>query len=229
MFARRLGALPAVELHNETSAKAFVRFQLLPDETLRRLVMDSGHAVVVFKALCDSQRAGELLDGLATPSPGRAIWLYRSCDDRARSSLAKFGPDDLTVLREIAEGHAGDRWHARGLSEESLAFIRSLDWAHVSPETASAAFWYVRNRLFFEQGLDQRDDVLAVSYDRLLSDPETVMRRVCTFLQLEYASQLVADIAPRGDPRAPLDIDQGVRTRCDELALELDVVAEKAL
>ena len=92
MFARRLGALPAVELHNETSSRAFHRFQLLPDETLRRLVTESGHAVVVFKALCDSQRARELLDGLATPSAGRAIWLYRSCDDRARSSLAKFGP-----------------------------------------------------------------------------------------------------------------------------------------
>ena len=37
----------------------------------------SWHEYVLFKPLCDSHRTVELLEGLGTPTPGKAIWAYR--------------------------------------------------------------------------------------------------------------------------------------------------------
>jgi hypothetical protein len=229
VLARRLGTLPSVELHNETSRRAFHRFQLLPDPALRALVEASGHKAVLFKALCDSHRAVELLDGLGTPSPGRAIWVYRDYENRARSAIAKFGPDDLEVLREIAAGRAQHRWQARGLSAQCLEFIRSFDWDRMNPASACCVFWYVRNMLFFEQQLDRRQDVFPLSYDGLLAQPPTVMRALCEYLELAYSEPLVEGLRQRGSGSPPLDIDPEVRERCDELGRRLDDAARRRL
>src|SRR3954451_5954822 len=155
MVVRGLEVAPQFEVHNENSGRAFRRFRLLPDPEIRALVERSGHRYVLFKPLADSHRTGALLDGLGTPSPGRAIWIYRSVDGRVRSALAKFGPNNLEVLREIAAGGGQDLWQRQGLTPELLDVVRGFDYERLSPESAAALFWYLRNELFFEQGLDR--------------------------------------------------------------------------
>src|SRR5215211_3632558 len=150
MVVRGLERAPEFEVFNENHQRAFDRFRLRPDPVIRRLVDQSYHPYVLLKPLCDSHRTVELLDDLGVRLPARALWVYRSVDGRARSAVAKFGDANLRVLREVAAGGGRDRWEAQRLSPESLALIASFDWTTMSPLSAAALFWYVRNRLYFE-------------------------------------------------------------------------------
>jgi len=221
MIVRGLERAPQFEVYNENHRAAFWRFRLRPDPVIRRLVDDSRHPYVLFKPLCDAHRTPELLEGLGTRRPGRALWVYRSVDGRTRSAVAKFGDVNLRALRKITAGDR-DAWQAQRLSPESLDLIASFDWTRMSATSAAALFWYVRNRLYFELGLDRRSDVLLVSYDAMLRDPAAEARRICAFLEFPYHPRLIAHVAPRAPATpGPLDIDPRVRARCEELAARL--------
>src|SRR5204863_5539031 len=97
---------------------------------------------------------------------------YRSVDARVRSAVAKFGDVNRRVLGDIAGGRGLDRWQAQGITDATMGRLQSIDWSSATAETGAAAFWYVRNALFFEQGLDQRGDVALCSYDAFVNDPE---------------------------------------------------------
>jgi hypothetical protein len=227
MVVRGLEESPEVEVHNENDGAAFERFQLRPDAVVRQIILESRHGYVLFKPLCDSHRVDELL-ALDTPTPGRAIWAYRGVDGRVRSALAKFGDTNLRVLTEIAAGRADDMWQARRLSAETLDLIRSFAWGSMTPASAAALFWYVRNNLFFELGLHTRDDVLLCSYDDLVADPEPGTRALADFLGMDWHRGLAAHIERRDARRtaAPLDLDPRVRRLCDDLETRLrEVVA----
>src|SRR5256714_3964087 len=226
MIVRGLEAAPEFEVHNENDGRVFERFLLRPLPVVRDVVAQSRHAYVLFKPLCDSHRTAQLLDGLGTGSPGRAIWAYRSMDGRVGSALAKFGDVNLRVLRGIAAGEGATWWQARGLADATLGFLRSFDYDAMSPATAAALFWYLRNRLFFDLGLDRRRDVTLVSYDAVLSDPEARMRRLCAFLGFGWRPELIAHIERRSGPSKGrrLDIDPRVRRPADELQHRLDGV-----
>jgi hypothetical protein len=126
-------------------------------------------------------------------------------------------------LRTIAEGDGADLWEAGGLSAESLELIRSFDYAEMSRESAAALLWYVRNALYFELGLDFRGDVLLMSYERVVAEPEHHMRTLCEFLSLPFDARMAAIIGPRPPAReAVLDIDGRIWAQCVELERRLD-------
>jgi hypothetical protein len=228
MLVRGLERAPEFEVYNENNKAAFSRFRLRPDPVVRRLIDQSRHPYVLLKPLCDAHRTAELLDGLEAHQPGRALWAYRSVDGRTRSALAKFGDANLSALREIAAGRGGHRWEAQMLSPDSLDLLASFDWSTMDAASAAALFWVLRNRLYFELGLDRRPDVLLVSYDAALRDPEAELRRICEFLGFPYRAQLVAHIEPRPPATAgPLGIDPRVRASCDALAARLDAAHQR--
>jgi hypothetical protein len=51
----------------------------------------------------------------------------------------------------------------------------------MSPYDAAALFWWARNRLFFDLGLDQRLDVFLCEYEALVAEPRQVMRSIYDF------------------------------------------------
>jgi hypothetical protein len=228
MLARGLDTAPEFEVRNENDREAFHLFQLRSDEVVRRIVLASRHRYVLFKPLCDSHRVDHLLDDVTTPSPGRAIWAYRDVDGRVRSAVSKFGRNNLLVLGDIAKGLGDEMWQAQRLSPETLAVISSFDYDAMSPESAAALVWWMRNGLYFELGLDLRGDVLLASYQDLLHDPHGAMGAICSFLDLPYRPRLVSHLrAPSpGGPRR-LDIDPRVRILCDQLATRLDDVQRR--
>jgi hypothetical protein len=228
MLVRGLEESPQVEVRNENDEAAFHEFLLRPPATIRELVARSGHRVVLLKPLCDAHRTNELLDQMGTPTPGRAIWAFRDVDGRVRSAIAKFGDTNLRVLREIAGGREAGLWQAGGLSRSSRELIAGFDYTSMTPESAAALFWYVRNSLYFDLGLDRRDDVLLVSYDRMVEAPEREMRSICAFLDFPYDRRLIAHIELRDRPgRDPLPIDPLVRAHCDELTGRLNAALDR--
>ncbi|MBV8982730.1 MAG: hypothetical protein JO086_17665 [Acidimicrobiia bacterium] len=225
MVVRGLEESPEVEVHNENDGRAFERFRLRSDPVVRKIVVESGHRYVLFKPLCDSHRVDELL-ALDTPTPGRAIWAYRGVDGRVRSALAKFGDTNLRVLTEIAAGRGAGLWQSQRLSPDSLELLRSFDWASMDAASAAALFWYLRNQLFFDLGLDRRTDVLLSSYDAVVADPEAGTKAMASFLDLAWHPGLAAHIERR-TPKdvAPLELEPRVRGLCDELGARLDAAA----
>ncbi|MEU8257569.1 hypothetical protein AB0C06_25235 [Micromonospora inaquosa] len=231
MLVRGLDAAGEVEVRNENDSALFHRFQLRPDPVLTAVIQRSRHAYVLVKPLCESHRVDELL-ALPGLTPGRALWVYRDVDDRARSEVAKFGDANLRALRAIADGSIGRRWQGQRLDADAVELIRAHDPQRLDPHSGAALFWYVRNSLVFQLGLDQRSDVLLCRYDSLVADPAAQLRRLCAFLDFPYDPRLHAHIGPReshgavGHRRLP--IDPRVRARCDELTDRLDRAAADA-
>jgi hypothetical protein len=227
MLVRGLERSPEFEVRNENDDDAFQRFLLRPDPVIRTLVEESGHRYVLFKPLCDSHRIGAILDGLGTPSPGRAIWAYRDVRGRVRSAVQKFGPANLDALRRIAGGEGDRMWQAGGLSPERLELIRSFDYGEMTPESAAALFWFLRNSLYFDEGLDTRSDVALASYGATVAGPEQAMRALCDVLDFPYQPALIAHIDARSSrPAAPLELDPRVAELCDGLEARLDAAYE---
>lgn len=218
MVVRGVEADPSVTVYNENSRKAFERFQLKDADVVRGLVTRDRHRLVLFKALCDSHRTGDLLDEVARYTPARAVWVYRGVDDRVRSAVSKFGDVNRRIMAEIAAGRGGDRWQAQRLSQESLDLLREVRPETLSAESGAALFWLARNRLYFEQGLHERDDVHLVGYDQVVADPEGLGRALSAFLELPYSSATVEHVDTRSvRARPPLDLDPRVRAACDRL------------
>jgi Sulfotransferase domain len=227
MVVRGLERAPEFEVYNENHAAAFDRFQLRPIDHVRGLVQASRHPYVLLKPLCDSHRTPELLEALQTRSAPQALWAYRSAEGRARSAVAKFGDQNLRVLRDLARGRGRERWQAQRLSRDSLQLIERLDWSSVDAVSAAALFWYVRNRLYFELGLDRRPDVLLVSYDAMVADPAAEMGRICGFLEFPYHPRLVAGITARPPALTPaVDLQPEIAARCAELAAMLEAARQ---
>ncbi|MGW3890245.1 hypothetical protein ACWD69_16270 [Micromonospora chokoriensis] len=232
MLVRGLDAAPEVEVRNENDSTLFHRFQLRPDAVLTATIQRSRHAYVLVKPLCESHRVDELL-ALPGSTPGRALWVYRDVDDRARSEVAKFGDANLRALRAIADGSIGRRWQGQRLDADAVELIRAHDPQRLDPHSGAALFWYVRNSLVFQLGLDQRADVLLCRYDTVVAEPAAQLRRLCAFLDFPYRAGLHAHIAPRqfhdaGAGHQPLPIDRRVRALCDELTDRLDRCAADA-
>jgi hypothetical protein len=225
MVVRGLERSPEFEVHNENDRAAFVRFRLRPLPEIRRIVEASPHAFVLFKPLCDSHRVVELLEDLGTPSPGKAIWVYRSYEGRVRSSVAKFGDANLRALRRIAADGGSWMWQAGGLSPERLELVRRFDLGAMDPASASALFWFLRNSLYFDLGLDEREDVILVSYDATVADPERAMGDLASFLGIPYTPALAAHIELRATAGGRVELDPRVRSLCEDLLARLDARA----
>lgn len=228
MLLEGFNECPEIQIYNEKkNSVAFQGFKLRSDDVIQNLIRSSNHRCVIFKSLCDAHRVIHLLERLETPSRGRAIWIYRHVEGRVRSTLARWPGNNLRVLGEIARGEADGHWEAGGLSTESLDLIRSFDYETLTPESAAALLWYVRNALFFELGLDRRDDVRLTSYERFLADPGESMRALCEFIGASYDERMTAYVAPRPPATAaPLDIDPEIRARCSRLQAQLEAALE---
>jgi hypothetical protein len=227
MIVRGLQTSPEFEVYNENNRRAFQNYRLRADEKIAGLIESSRHLFVLFKPLIDSHRIDHLLDDLPLSTPPRALWIYRNMEGRVRSSVAKFGDTNLLALRQISAGKGLNRWEAQRLSPQSIDLIRSFSYQNMTPESGSALFWYVRNSLFFELGLNKRPDVLLISYDSFVSDSETAMRTVCEHIGFDWSPRLIAHVTPRErGPASPLNIDPEIRKLCDELHTRLAIVED---
>jgi hypothetical protein len=220
---------PEAEIHNESMAsRAFADWALRSDDIVRSLVQSSRHRCIVFKPLVDSHRVVHLMEHLGAPSPGRSIWIYRDYADQGRSVRAKWSETTGQVGRRIAAGYRGRE--TGGLSEELLALATRFDSAAMTPASGAALFWYLRNALFFDLGLDRRPDVALVAYNRFVAEPERFMTRLCEFVEIPFRREMVSGVARRPPPtREALDVDPELRSLCDDLRQRLDDELDRRL
>ncbi|MDN5851259.1 MAG: hypothetical protein L0K86_00170 [Actinomycetia bacterium] len=215
MIAHGLDQAPEVAVYNEGDRRAFAEFQLRDLAVVDTLIYRSRRPFVLFKPLCDSDRTAELLDRDRSGPAARAIWAFRDVEGRVRSHVLKFGTSNLDAFRNFVRDAGNVSWQLRGVSAEHRDLVHSLDVERMSPESASALFWFIRNSAFFEGGLHRRPDVMLADYGAFLADPSTAMSRLCAFIGFPYRADLVSHVAPqRRTPRAPVMIDDRIRELC---------------
>jgi len=199
MLLDRLRELPEIQCYGETSI-AFEQAYLKGHDYICELIDECKYPYIAFKPLTSSHEVASLLD--LRPS-ARGIWVFRRAEDRANSAVAQFSDDNLVALRRIRSGEVVDTWHAKGLSPESRERIASFGRDGFDAYNAAGLIWLIRNRLYFEQGLDHRSDMLLVAYEDLVSEPDRILRGLCEFLGTEYVGRMAAGIHARSVGKAP--------------------------
>lgn len=224
MVTHGLAYSPEFEIYNEGNRRAFSNYRLKSLDHVSVLIQRSRHPFVLFKPLNDTHRVLELLDDLSSSVRPKVLWVYREVTGRTKSAVAKFGDSNLRVLRRFAEDDGYVHWQlggSEGLSDASRRIIQRYDVASLTPADGSALFWLIRNRLFFELGLDKRSDVMLVSYDRFISDPELTMNGVCRFLGLSFDAKYIDHVGVRRTQSDGPKINDELLKECRDLEARL--------
>jgi len=208
-------------VYNEHNPKAFERSRIKPTAERLRLIRQARCRWVVFKPICDSQN----IDRLLADHPGaKAIWIFRRYQDVTNSALRKWGKRQLILIRQAATGDDVNNWFVDRMSEERRHLIRELYHEEMSWHTAGALKWYMRNALYFDNGLDQRpEEVKLVRYEDFVQEPHEQCEAILGFLGLSFNPVYVADVVDTSIRKEEFPpIDPRVERLCEEMTSKLN-------
>ncbi|NOR79408.1 MAG: hypothetical protein GQ529_01030 [Methyloprofundus sp.] len=81
--------------------------------------------------------------------------------------------------------------------------------------------------LFFDQKFENNEQVLLISYEALVKQPEIQVKKICHFMGIEYHSQMIKGIFSSSiNRRKQPDIDPKIRELCDSLQLKFKNLLE---
>ncbi|HSL47029.1 MAG TPA: sulfotransferase domain-containing protein [Anaerolineales bacterium] len=160
------------------------KLRLKPLPLVKELIEQERFPLIVLKPLVETQNAPQLLEYFPD---SRAIWMYRHYKDVADSNLRKFGRDNgIRDIRYIAENRRDD-WRVENVPERIRKIVLTYFSETMNPYDAAALFWYVRNSLFFELGLDSHPRVMICQYDELINHPKRTLQKMYAFANRPYA------------------------------------------
>ncbi|RMH01020.1 MAG: hypothetical protein D6706_02585 [Chloroflexi bacterium] len=226
IFERDLNTRIYRESSNLSSQDRPLRLRLDPLPEVRAKIERHNAPLVVLKPLVESQNAHQLLAALPD---ARALWMYRHYRAVAVSNLKAFGErNGINDLRPIVQNEPGN-WRAEGVSAETRATIARFFAEDMPPLDAAALFWWARNRLFFELGLDMEPRVRLCRYEALGQQPAMVMREIYAFVNRPYpGDHIVRDVHPRAIQRGNTAVlSPEVEALCADLLVRLDRVYEQ--
>ncbi len=221
MVCRALGDSPHGWDYWEGSSVAFDGFYLRPDRFIERLIRLAPAPIVSFGCILDSQRCDRLL---ARFDGARAIWVYRRCEDAASSSVRRWGAHQKDLARAVASGDLaplGPR--AEGVSADSRRLFGELFREDLTNEDGGCLYWYLRNSIYFELGLDRDPRVLLLQYEDAVLNSEAAFRRVLDFLGFPYHPEVIGQIFATSVGRHPWPgADSRIAELCGALQARLD-------
>lgn len=193
------------ECYLESDEEAFNHYVLRERSNTRHLIEKSKARVVAFKSICDSQNIGALLKEMPN---AYAIWTFRRYEDVINSSLRNFSGHNKHLYYMLHEPQKAG-WRVENVTEEELELVRYYYEKGVDDASARALIWYLRNILFFQQGLDSNKNVIMTRYEDIATSPEKEFEKVFRFLglpnnrkaaRIAFASSLHKNDPPRIDP-----------------------------
>ena len=95
-------------------------------------------------------------------------------------------------LKSVVTGTPAS-WRNERVSEETMSILKNHFREDMSRADAAALGWYTRNVLYFEQGLEQRDDVLLCRYEDLIRSPEFTTKRIYAHCNFELPKRSITD------------------------------------
>lgn len=202
------------DAYHERDPRAFDNYKMRELPVIQALEQASPMPLFVIKALFELQ---ELPDLMRHFSPAKTIWIVRDHNDTVNSTLKSFRRNLVPRINRALQPDT-EEWLGAGMSGETRERLSPLVTPEMREEDAAAIQWYFRNILFFEMGFDGHPDVLAVSYENLVTRPEKQIRRICDFIGIPYASRLSRGIfsSSIGKRKKP-ELSPQVETLCTGL------------
>ena len=192
-----------------------------PLEEVDRIIRSQKMRDVVGKPLVESQNTDRLLDAIDN---SKALWVYRHYRDVVSSNLKSFGSNNgLRNLSYIVD-EVPNNWRSARVSENTSVIIKKYYSETLSEQDAAALFWYARNILFFERGLQNDQRVLICKYEDFVKSAGSIMRRIYQFMDSEYPTRdITYDVHPRsvGKGKKVL-ISPDIESLCEDLYLKLE-------
>lgn len=172
----------STDVFHETDHRAFDNYQMRDLTVIHQLYKTSRARHFVIKALCELQNLRQMLD--AFPQ-ARAVWLIRNYQDVCHSMVRQFS-STADVLKMMRTDLLLGGWRGQRMSSATYGHLLELVGDDVTEASASAFQWYMRNILFFEQGLDQDQRVKLVAYEDLVTETGQTFDEVFDFLGIEF-------------------------------------------
>lgn len=192
------------------------RIRLNPLDSVRDAINADRADLIVMKPLVESQNALKMLDAFEN---AKVLWMYRDFRDTAVSSINLFGPDvGLNELKSVIDNRKGD-WRAEGLSSELRDIVAANYSPDMDPHDAAGLFWFVRNSWLFEQNLQTNGRVMICSYENLVAEPASTIKKVYDFIGLEFPGEKILpsiyqESAGQGDD---LQMSEEIQRLCSDL------------
>lgn len=193
------------------------RLARLPLEDVRDLTDQEHASLLVAKPLVESQNAMRFVDFF---EHCRAIWMFRHYADVAYSSQRRFSRETaMRNLRALVDEDAERTFATENASAHTQAVVRDFYADDMTGDDAQILYWYVRNILYYDQGLDTHERVRACRYEDVVSRPAEVMRSVYAFIDREFPGEkLTAGVHQRSvDRDIQLDATPELIGICDAL------------
>jgi hypothetical protein len=210
------------ETFPEESALSTPRdLRLKPLDVVNRRIHESRSELVVLKPLVESQRAPELLSDLRS---AKAVWMYRKYDSVAASDLRYFGLENGVRNLRLLLSNEPLNWRGEFVPNETREILETFYSPSMSPDDAAALFWWARNSLYFQLGLDERDEVIICAYEGLVTDPRQTIASIYDFVDMsqpmvDVAAQVHGESLDRG---ADTRLSPAVRGLCEALYARLN-------
>ena len=198
------------------SSAAESRLRLKPLPEVKRRLDRIRAPLLVLKPLVESQHVPTWLDGL---DDSFAIWMYRRPESVAASDLSYFGVENGERNLRLLLSNEPPNWRGEVVPETTRSVVSRHYRPGMDPHDAAALFWWARTSLYFDLQLEERPDVRLCSYERLVSDPEPVLRSLYDFVGVTYPQRDVTAGVRRGSAGRKRDfpLSQEVRELCEEL------------
>jgi hypothetical protein len=203
-----------VETFLENDDEAFLNYVLKDITCINKLIQNSSAKIILFKSICDSQKARFFLDQYEN---SRVIWAFRRYDDVINSSIRRF-----TEHRKYLDYMLNDRnsagWRVENVTAEDLELVRHYFDLGVDDYSSRALIWYLRNKLYYQLSLDTINRVYLTKYEALVGDPKLEFDKVFKFLDMDVVRHVekLAFSSSVGK-NSQSDINPEIRELCETL------------
>jgi len=223
MILRVLEESPVTRIFHENDVSAFRDFELRSVRTVRALGRMTPAPVQIFKPICDSQRAADLL---ASFPDAHAVWVVRNPWDVANSASEKWGAHQREVITALVDGDLETwGWRTAQVPSEVVGALRSVWRPDLSDGEGALLWWYLRNALYFGQDLDRHPRVRLVRYEALVEAPEQAFEPLFRHLGVPWSTEHVGRVrASSVGRREPPASSDAIRGLCEELLARFDAV-----
>ncbi len=223
MLVDVLNESPEVDVYHESDKRAFASFQLRSKDVIDPLISTSTAHCTVFKPICDSHRA---LDLLGDYEGSKGIWIYRNYRDVTNSAVIFWGNHAIQVIGDAVAGKMSWGWRQEAISQDTLTRIKEVWRPDISPHEAFALFWYQRNQIFFDLELSKNPRMFLVRYENLVTKQDQFFPKLFEFIGLPISKDLnfhvsATSIGKQEFPEASVNIS----AMCDEMLGRLDRAA----
>jgi hypothetical protein len=214
------------DVFNEADPRAFDDYILRDEAIIHELVEKSAAPVAVVKALHEAHDLHHLMEAFA---PAKAIWMFRSYDDAVNSFLHRWPGWRNKIDALVHDRNAAD-WRGSGMTDATHQIVRQHYRPDMNDASATALFWFYRNRLLFDQGLERDPRMLLVRYEDLVSNSSSYAKRLTDAVGIELtpAMRRVAHTESVRKHASP-QLDAGVRDLCELMLQELEQVHRRQI